>query len=391
MIHSSKYLNILLLASVVLFSACSDEKIKEVKKEIPPVQVNTITVKNEPVPIWKQYTGTTKAFSDQDIRARISGILEKIYFEDGAIVEKGQKLFLIEQTEYKASLDQAIARKQSNQASLKRARADVDRYKPLVDEGLAPRATLDQYEAEYARFKADIAGDDAAIKIAELNLSYTTVLAPITGRVSARHVDVGNLVGQGESTLLTTIMSIDPIYAYFSPSQKDMAVIQKYSKKETPDVYIEVKGRMDTLRLNGFVDFKNNQVDQLTSTINMRATIKNPNSEVLPGTFVYVTIFINDEISFTMIPPEVIFTDQLGQYIYIVGDNNKAKRVSIKTGYGTKHYVSIKEGLKDGDRVIVSALAKLTNNLKIQAKDTTATDGIQAILKTNNLIPSMSK
>ena len=388
---STKILNSFLISTALLLTACSEEKQQQAKKELPPLQVNTITVKKEPVPIWKQYTGTTKAKSDQDVKARVSGVLKRIYFKDGQKVVKGQKLFMIEQDEYIATRDAARAKKAQDEASLRLANADVARYEPLVKEGLAPRAILEQYQAQQASLKAAIAGDVAQIKKAELELSYTMVRAPIDGRVSARMVDIGNLVGQGESTLLTTIMSIDPIYAYFSPSQKDMVVLQKYSKKEKPDAFIEVRGRMDTLRLNGYVDFKNNQVDQSTSTISMRATINNPDGKLLPGTFVYVNIFVNDEIPFRMIPPEVIFNDQLGQYIFIVGDDKKAKRVSIKTAYGTKHYVSVKEGLQDGDRVIVSALAKLTNGLKIKVTDTTDKDGIQAILKKNNLNPQMSK
>ncbi len=380
----------LFLSLILLISGCSQEKKETLKQEIPAIAVNTITVKKEPIAIWKRYTGTTKAMSDQDVRARVSGILEEIYFKDGERVKKGQKLFKIEQIEYMAALEEAKANKLKHQASLKRALADVERYKPLVKKGLAPRATLEQYEAEYARFKASIMGNDARIKIAELNLSYTIVRAPIDGSVSARHVDVGNLVGYGEATLLTTIMSIDPIYAYFSPSQKDTAVIKKFSKKEIPDAFIEIEGRRETLRLDGFVDFKNNQVDPSTSTITMRATIANPDAKVMPGTFVYLNLFINDELEFRMIPPEIIFTDQLGQYIYIVGEDKRAKRVSIETGYGTKYYISVTEGLKDGDRVIVSALLKLKNGLKIKATDTTGTDGVQAILKTNNLIPTMS-
>ncbi len=380
-----------LLASLLLFTACSEEKKVASKKEMPPLPVNTITVKNEPIAIWKRYTGVTKATSEQNVRARVSGLLEKVYFKDGASVKKGQKLFKIEQTEYRAALDEAVAHKHQNEASLKRAIADVDRYTPLVKKGLAPRATLDQYKAQSSRFNAAIAADKAKIRIAKLNLSYTVVTAPIDGKVSARRVDVGNLVGEGESTLLTTIMSIDPVYAYFSPSQKDMTMLQKYSKDEKPYAFIEVEGRDETLRRDGFVDFENNQVNASTSTISMRATIENSEGKVLPGTFVYVSIFVSDETSFTMIPPEVIFADQLGKFVYVVGDDNKAKRVDIKTGYSTKYYSSVKEGLEDGDRVIVSALVKLKKGLKIKATDETDTLGVQAIIKNNNLIPKMAK
>ncbi len=384
---STKILNILFISSLFVFSGCGEEKQVQVKKEIPPLNIKTITVKKEPVPIWKQYTGKTKASSEQEVRARVSGILKKIYFKDGASVKKGQKLFLIEQDSYIAALDGAKAKKAQDVASLKLANADVARYKPLVSEGLAPRATLEQYQAKQAGLIAAIAGDEADIKKAKLELSYTTVLAPITGTVSARHVDMGNLVGHNEATILTTIMSVNPIYAYFSPPQKDVRLFNKYKNKDNPDAFIEVKGGMEDIRLDGYVDFANNKVDSLTSTITMRATINNAKGKVLPGTFVYVNIFINDKYSFLMIPPEVIFSDQLGSFVYIVDEDSKVKRVDITTEYSTKYYVGVKDGLKDGDKLIVSALVKLKTGRKVTTNDVTDTQGIKAILKNNNLIP----
>ena len=383
----TKNIGIILLSSIFFFSACSEEKPTQAQKKIPPLSVNTITVKEEAIPIWKSYTGTTKASSDQEIRARVSGTLKEIYFEDGQSVKKGQKLFLIEQDEYKAALDVAIAKKQQNEASLKLADADVARYAPLVKEGLAPRATLEQYQAQKIGLKAVIAGDIAQIKKAELELSYTTVLAPISGKVSSRNVDIGNLVGKGEATLLTTIMSIDPIYAYFSPSQNDVRMFEEYKNKNKPDAFIEVKGQHDTIRLDGFIDFSNNVVDSLTSTITMRATISNKDAKVLPGTFVYVNLFINDKYEFMMIPPEVVFADQIGSYVYIVDKDNKASRVNITTGYSSKYYVSVTSGLKDGDRVIISALVKIRDSMAVTPIDATETKGIKAVLEKNNLIP----
>ncbi|MCD6433884.1 MAG: efflux RND transporter periplasmic adaptor subunit [Sulfurimonas sp.] len=376
-----------LLSSLLLFSACSEQEQKQIKKELPPLKVNTITVKKESVPLWKQFTGTTKASSDQEVRARVSGVLEEIYFKDGQSVKKGQKLFKIEQAEYIASLDATKAKKAQDEASLNLAIADAERYKPLVEEGLAPRATLEKYEAQKAGLKALIAGDIAQINRAKSELSYTIIKAPISGKISARHVDVGNLVGHGEATLLTTIKKIDPLYAYFSPSQDDVRLFQKYRNKDKPDVYIELQGSLGDIRLNGFIDFANNIVDTMTSTITMRATIDNPDAKIIPGTFVYVNLFINDKYKFLMIPPEVIFADQLGSYVFVVDENSKAKRVDIKTGYSQRLYVSVESGLKDGDRVIVSALVKVKNGKKLAPTDVTSTQGIEAILKKNDLVP----
>ncbi len=378
-----------LVLSLLIFSGCSEQKEQtQVKREIPSLPVKTITVIKEAVPIWKQYTGTTKASSDQEVRARVAGILEKIYFRDGQEVKKGEKLFKIEQAEYIAKLNAAKAQKATDEAALKLAYADVSRYKPLVADGLAPRATLEQYQAQVAGLKAIIAGDIAQIDKAKLELSYTIIKAPISGKVSARRIDTGNLVGQGEATLLTTITKIDPLYAYFAPSQDDVRLFQKYRNKDKPDAYIEVDGSQGKVRLNGFVDFANNVVDSLTSTITMRATIDNPNKTILAGTFVYVNIFINDKYKFLMVPPESILTDQLGKFMYVVDENSKAKRVDIKTNYSQKYYVSVSEGLKDGDRIIVSALVKIKNGKTVVPQDVTSTQGMQAILKKHNLIPS---
>ena len=384
---STKIFSSVFLSSLILFSGCSEEKKIQAKKELPPLSVNTITVKKEAVPIWKQFTGMTKASSDQDVRARVAGILEKRYFHDGQFVKKGQNLFKIQQTEYIAALNAAKAKKRQDEASLALAKADVNRYAPLVKEGLAPRATLEQYEAQQAGLEAAISGDIAEIDRAELQLSYTIIKAPISGNASARLVDIGNLVGQGESTLLTTIVSVDPIYAYFSPSQKDVRMFQKYRNKEKPDAFITVPGSMEEIRLNGFVDFSNNTVDPLTSTITMRATIDNKEGKVLPGTFVYVNLFINDKYKFLMIPPEVIFNDQLGSFVYVADKNSTIKRVDVTTDYSSKYYVSVHDGLKDGDQLIVSALVKLKPGRKVSVTDVTSTHGIQAVMKKNNLIP----
>lgn len=386
--HTKKILSTIFLSSLIIFTACSEEKQVVQKKANPPLKVNTITIQKEFIPIWRQYTGITKSSSQQEVRARVSGILEKIYFKDGQKVKKGQKLFKIEQNQYIAAIDEAKAKKAQDEAGLKLAIADVSRYKPLVKEGLAPRATLEQYEAKQAELKARIFGDDANIKKAKLNLSYTIVKAPIDGKVSARLVDIGNLVGHSEATLLTKIVNYDPIYAYFSPSQKDARLFKKYRNKERPGAFIEVAGSAETIRLDGYVDFANNTVDPLTSTITMRATIKNPNTKVFPGTFVYINLFVNDKFKFLMVPPEVILNDQLGSYVYIADKDNKVKRVDIKTNYSNKYYVSVKEGLKDGDKLIVSALIKLKAGMSIKTADVTKTHGIQAILKKNNLIPN---
>jgi RND family efflux transporter MFP subunit len=376
----------------MLLSGCQD-KVVQKSTPPPPLPIKTVDVKKGKYPIWVQYTGKTKASSEQQIRARVSGRLEKIFFKDGQHVKKGEKLFLIEQTQYIASLNAAKAAKARDEATLKLTTADVARYKPLVKEGLAPRATLEQYQARYNELIAQIQADEAKIQEAKLKLSYTEIKSPVSGRVSARRVDVGNLVGYGESTLLTTVVKTDPLYAYFSPSDKDVNIIQKYRSKDVLNAFIEVRSSNESLlktkHLEGTIDFSDNTVDAMTSTVTMRATIHNPQHSILPGTFVYVNVFVTDKIDFILIPPQAIFEDQLGKYVFIVKEN-KAARTSVTTGYSSRYYVTIEDGLKDGDKLIINGFMKLRDGTPVKATDVTKEEGISAILKKNHLIPNKS-
>ncbi|WP_415406818.1 efflux RND transporter periplasmic adaptor subunit [Sulfurovum sp. CS9] len=381
----------ILSVSLLFLAGCGEEKKATAPKAPPPLNVETVTVQKKMFPFWVQYTGMTKAISSQEIRARVSGRLEKRFFEDGAYVKEGDKLFLIEQSQYQSNLDAAKSRKEKDQAALALSKADVKRYQPLVKEGLAARSTLEQYEAKRNALIAAIAADDAAIRNAELELSYTLITAPISGQVSARRVDVGNLVGYGESTLLTTIVQTEKIYTYFSPSEKDVQRIYKFRSREKLPAFIEVRGQGEDIfkrkRLDGFVDFSNNIVDPLTSTISMRATIDNKDKSVYPGTFVYINIFVTDQFDFIMVPPQAILEDQLGKFVYTVDANNTAKRTSVTPGISSRYYTNISSGLKDNDKVVISGLVKIQDGRLLAPKDMTKTKGITAIMKEHKLIP----
>jgi len=395
MILKKKNLYLLLAPLLIFFTACNSEQKTPPPKTPPPLAVDIVAVEKKSFPLWVQFTGMTKAVSDQEIRARVAGRLEKRFFEDGAYVKKGDKLFLIEQSRYKSDLDSAKSKKVKDEAALALALADVKRYKPLVKEGLAAKSTLEQYEAKRDELYASIAADDAAIENAKLQLSYTTITAPISGQIGARAVDVGNLVGYGESTLLATIVQTDKIYAYFNPSEQEAQKIYKFRSRDKLPAYIEVRGQGKDIfkrkRLDGVVDFTNNIVDPLTSTVTMRATIENREKSVYPGTFVYVNIFVTDKFDFVMVPPQSILEDQLGKFVYTVDANNTAVRTAVETIFTTRYYTSIRKGLQSGDRVLISGLVKTKAGRKLAPQDVTATKGVESILKEYNLIPEEPK
>ncbi len=383
--------SLLFLVVLLALAGCGEQKKAPEAKEAPPLPVEVVTIENKNIPIWMPYTGKTKASSSQQVRARVTGILEEIYYKDGDHIEKGQKLFKIEQTDYIAELELQKAKKVRDLAALKLAQADVKRYEILAKEGHTSQSTLESYQAQAEAYAADIKYDNAKIEQAELMLSYTIVTAPIAGQASRRLVDIGNLVGKNESTLLTTINKVDPLYAYFAPSEEDFQRITQFHSSEVMDAYIDLNYQAKSLkarRVFGTVTFSDNAVDPGTSTISMRVEVPNKDESIFPGTFVYVNVFVTDKIPFISVPPQVIFEDQQGKFVYIVDDKNTAQRVYVKPVYETRFFVLMKlDTLKEGDKVIINGLMRLKPDLKVSPIDVTDSKGIEAIIKANNLDP----
>lgn len=386
-------LTICLLAGCLGILGCKDDsqKAEPVSQGPPPkIPVEIVRVSVEQVPVWLEYTGKTEASKRVEVRARVAGRLDEALFTEGDTVTEGEKLFGIEKDTYQAALSQAKAKLESTRASLKLAQADVDRYKPLVAEGLAPRVTLEQNEARVAELEAAIKADLARIDDAELNLSYTDVVAPISGKISKSFVDVGNIVGYGEKTLLTTIIADDPMYAYFSPGEEAFQIIQKFRSREVLDAVVRVPVRREGLLnrggFRGVVDFKDNRVERMTGTITMRATVANPDRELLEGTFVYVEMFVTDQPEFIMVSPSVIQEDQRGSFLYVVDEASKVKRVDIERGFDSRYYTSVTKGLQGGERVIISNLARLRPEVLVEPRDVTDEKGVMATLKEKNLL-----
>lgn len=388
---------ILLTGTFLLLSCsgCSDDKKEQQAqqpKEQPPLAVETITVALEKVPIWLEYTSKTEATQRIAVRARVSGRLDQVLFNEGDIVEKGTKLFVIEKGSYEAEVARTKAILQRDKASLTLATADVERYKPLVADGLAPRATLEQYMAKEAELKATLMADEAAIKDAELDLSYTDVLAPAAGRIGRKLVDVGNIVGYGENTDLATIVADDPIYTYFNPTEEDFQIMRKFRDHDAMEARARVPDTMAGLigrpHFTGKVDFTDNRVDPQTGTINMRALIDNPEHMLLEGTFVYTEVFVTQKHPFILLPPEVALDDQLGSYVFVADGENTVKRVNIKRGYSNRYFITVAEGLDEGSKVIINGLAKIKEDIKVEPTDVTATKGIPATMKEKGMFPN---
>ncbi len=392
-----KLIPLVLLSLFFIAAGCSNEQDKvqsdkkEKKAEPQPLPVEIIVVQKQKIPIWIEYTGKTKASREVEVRARVAGRLETAFFNEGDYVEKGKKLFTIEKATYQAAVSGAQARLEGDQASMKMARADVERYTPLVAEGLAPRVTLEQYQVKVMELAATIKADRAALREAQLNLQYTDVTAPISGRIGRINIDVGNIVGYGDKTLLTTIIADDPMYAYFSPNEEQFQLVKQYRSRAVLDARVTVpdsyRKMLDRKPLTGVVDFNDNRVDGMTGTITMRAKVDNPDHDLLEGTFVYVDLFVTDQAEFIMVPPGIVLDDQRGSFVYTVDEQGTAKRVDISRGLETRNYLAVTAGLKGGEKVILSGLARVRPGVRVDPTDVTESRGVTAILRKQGMIP----
>lgn len=381
----------LLTFSLGLHGCSEDQKQAETPPQAPPpLPVEIITVNEEKIPIWIEFTGKTEATKRIEVRARVAGRLDEILFQEGDYVEEGATLFVLEKDKYEATLAQTKAQLQQNRATLSLARKDVERYAPLVAEDLAPRATLEQYQAKVAELEAAIQANKAAVQEAELNLSYTEITAPVSGRISRRLVDAGNIVGYGEQTVLTTIVDDDPMYAYFNPTERQFQLMRQYKSQDMMEARVSIREKTDGLlkreALKGRVDFTDNRIDQKTGTVTMRAEVANPDHTILEGSFVYVEIMVTDKQSFIMVQPSAIQEDQRSSFVYVVGEDGKAQRVDIERGYENRHYAMITGGLKGGEKVIVSGLVKVTPGRDVQGTDVTEEKGVRAQLAEKDML-----
>jgi len=364
----------IILLMVFFTTGCEDKK-KEtlVQKETPKASVDVYTLTKEKHPIWITFSGKTEAYNEVNVVARVKGVLESIYFKPGEHVNKGDRLFKIEESEYRAILEQKEASKRKNQASLKLAIASLERYKPLVAKELATREKLDQLIAQKEEIEALIKADDAAIAQAKLNLDYTTVRAAIDGTIGKSLIDVGNVVGSSaDNTTLSTIIQSHPLYVNFTPSGKDVTLINRYKSEEYPKVkaYIPASNPADMLTYEGAIDFIDTKTNESTGTVAMRALIQNPQRTLRAGTFVEVKLFLSDQIPLFALSPNNVMENQLGSYVFVLNPEGKLETRNVKVTYATKELLIIDEtSLVEGTKVVVSPLAKLKAGQAVESKN----------------------
>jgi membrane fusion protein (multidrug efflux system) len=414
-----------LLVGLVLLGASAgcDRGTKAKAASSPPLpDVVVAQVEQRPVSIVRDFTARTEAVPTVEVRARISGVLEQVLFKEGTEVKRGQTLFIVQQEEYKAALETAraqLAKAQADltrardisvieraraqlaqrQADLERARADVARYRPLVEARAIPQQDLDTSlsaekvaaaavdaaaaalkDAELAQrtqiqlAEAAVESGKAAVIQAELNLRYTTIRSPITGIVGKVMVDRGNLVGKAEPTVLTTVSSVNPIYVDFSVAEADYLRL-------APRVRLDPEGRPQDERTpldlfladdrplsqKGHIVFVDRAVDARTGTITVRAEFPNPDRVIRPGQFARVRGVVEQRPDAVLVP-QIAVQEQQGSKVVLVvepGDKVAMRLVAVEERIGD--FYLVKSGLEPAERVIVEGMQKVRPGMQVKA------------------------
>jgi multidrug efflux system membrane fusion protein len=341
-----------------------------------PLPVNVVTAIEKEVNEWDEFTGRLEAVESVDIRPRVSGYITEIHFEAGAIVKKGDLLYVIDPRPYQADFDRAKAEVDRMDAQLKLAQIELNRAKELRDKNTISASEFDQKAATYQGSAAAKSSAEAAKNAAALNLEFTQIKSPIDGRVSDQRITVGNLVqpGEGPESVLTTVVSVDPIYAKVDADENAILKYVKLSEEgkrvsaRTAKIpaWVELGNETDFPH-EGYVDFVDNRLDPSTGTIRARVVLKNWNPNLItPGFFVRVRVAGATPYRAALIDDRVISSQQGLKYAFVVKPDNTIERRTLETGTIFEGKRIVKSGLKDGEKVVSTRLQLLQPGMPVK-------------------------
>ena len=327
-----------------------------------PVPVTQVVKRT--VPVYLDYIGTTEAIRSVTLQAQVTGYLAARGAQDGADVEQGQLLYQIDPRDYQAALNQVKAQLQHDVAA--RDYADVSHHRNAVlsKDGWVAQDTFDQTTSTFRQSEATLAVDAAAIQTAQLKLGYTEIRAPFAGRLGKSLVHEGALIN-ATGTQFNTLVELDPIYATFNPSETELAAITQARSKGLIPVDVQTADDAQQ-RFSGTLSFLDNEVDRSTGTITARATINNPDHNLLPGEFVHVRVHIADRPNALLVPQVALGSSQLGRFVYVVGKDGKAEQRIVSTGASYGSLIVVEKGVSVGDRIIVGNLQKISVGAPVQ-------------------------
>lgn len=360
--------NIIIFLSVIIaailirygFSIFSNFMQGKAMKNKPAPSVTVQGIENQSVIRNFEAPGRVVSKYRVDVLARISGYLQKSYFNEGDYVKAGQVLFLIEPTEYANAANVAGANVKNLNAQLTYAEKQLARAAELVKKDYIAKAQYDQLLSQRDALKAQLASAQASYNDANRNLGYTHIKSPVDGKVGIINVTVGNYVSPSTGAL-TTINSTNPIYVTFPIDSNDFQALSNADKANNKNRKVELLlSGGSKYSLTGVQDFQDNKVDQSTGTVTMRATFQNPDNQLIHGEFVTVKLYSNNPVDVPVAPVTAVLENQAGKYVYKLDENDIPQLTYVKTGEQKGHNWIINEGLKKGDRIVTEGLQKVT-------------------------------
>lgn len=345
---------ILFICFVLTATGCW-HKSETPKSEVNPTSVDVENVQIHRIKLINQFNGRISAIETVQVRPRVDGYIEKVAFKEGQEVHKGDLLFIIDQRPYKANYQVAIAKLDRAKAALSLAANQDSRSQLLLESNATSREEAELRRSTLTQAKADLANAEAELLIAKLNLEFTEVRSPINGRASRAMLTVGNLVSSDQS-LLTTIVSQDPVYVYFD--QDEVAFLKNHSIEKNV-VSPKSKVKIGLANEPGFphegnLDFWDNEVNSNSGTIRLRAKLDNSKRLFTPGLYARVQLADSIETEAILVDDKAILTDQDRKYVYVLSKDNKAVRRNVSIGQKFQNLRIINEGIEPGEKVIVS-------------------------------------
>ena len=362
--------------TVLCVFLCSVSGCKKTEVELPVVSVSPAVREN--VEIYGEYVGRARAQQFVEVRARVEGYLERMLFDEGTYVDKGQVLFVINQEQYKARVDKVKAQLQKDESQEHKAKRDLERIRPLYEQNAASQLDYDNAVAAYEAAKASAAMSRADIAQAELELGYTTVRSPLSGYVSERNVDLGSLVGPGAKSLLVTIVKSDTVLIDFSMTALDYLKSKERNvefggknEERSWQPYVTVTLADNTVYpYKGTLDFADPQVDPQTGTFSVRAEMPNPSHAILPGQFTKVKLLVDVREGATVIPRRSLMIEKGGAHIFVLRPDSTVEKRFIETGPEVQNNVVVERGLNPGEKVVVEGQHKLSPGMKVKVSAT---------------------
>jgi membrane fusion protein, multidrug efflux system len=332
----------------------------------PGMPVTAGTVKATDVPVFLSGIGSVQGYNTVTIKPRVDGQIVNVAFEEGQEVKAGAPLIQIDPRPFQAALDQMSAQKEKDEAQLAGAQADLARYAQLVPSGYQTRQSYDQQRAQVGQLQAAIKADEAQIENARLNLGYTDIRAPISGRLGMRLVDIGNMVRATDSTGLVTISQLKPIFVNFTLPQEHLHKI--HEKQAGGALNVLAYGSDNKTQVGeGKLTVIDNAIDQPTGTIKLKATFANADERLWPGEFVNVRLILQTRRGVPTVPAQTVQDGPNGQYAYVIADDSTVERRPVEVSSVQDGIAVISKGLSVGEKVVVEGQYRLTNGARVKA------------------------